>query len=128
MGISCCLVSETRSDQRRHHIGVGAAIGSSSNGMEDYFRRMLDSVEGFYYRQAARLYLMRFDHPGILSTMTVSYFDEEDPGSALRAPMAPWSLDEIRERCTRTRVRGMARCTDLLEVSPISKDGELVDS
>lgn len=58
---------------------------------------MLDSVEGLYHRQAARLYLMRFDHPGILSTMTVSYFDEEDPGFALRAPMAPWSLNEIRE-------------------------------
>ena len=96
--------------------------------LEEYFRRMLDSVEGLYHRQAARLYLMRFDHPGILSTMTVSYFDEEDPGFALRAPMAPWSLDEIRERCTRTRVRVMARCTDLLEVSPISKDGELADS
>ena len=56
------------------------------------------------------------------------YFDEEDPGSALRAPMAPWSLNEIRERCTRTRVRVMAHCTDLLEVSPISMDGELAAS
>ena len=96
--------------------------------LEEYFRRMLDSVEGLYHRQAARLYLMRFDHPGILSTMTVSYFNEEDPGFALRAPRAPWSFDEIRERCIRTRVRVMARCTDLLEVSPISEDGELADS
>ena len=96
--------------------------------LEEFFRRMLDSVEGLYHRQAARLYLMRFDHPGILSTMTVSYFDEEDPEFALRAPMAPWSLDEIRERCTRIRVRVMARCTDLLVVSQVSKDGELADS
>lgn len=41
--------------------------------LEDCFRRMLDSVESLYHRQAARLYLMRFDHPGILSTMTFSY-------------------------------------------------------
>ena len=96
--------------------------------LEEFFRRMLDSIEGLYHKQAARLYLMRFSHPGILSIMTVSYFDEDDPFFALGAPIALWSLEEIRERCTRTRVRVMARCTDLLEVSPVSKDGELADS
>lgn len=89
---------------------------------------MLDSVEGLYHKQAARLYLMRLDDPGILSTLTVSYFDEENPSFALEAPMTPWSIDEIRERCTRTRIRVMARCTDLLELSTVSGDGELADS
>ena len=96
--------------------------------LEEYFRRMLDSVEGLYHKQAARLYLMRLDDPGILSTLTVSYFDEDNPSFALEAPMTPWSIDEIRERCTRTRIRVMARCTDLLELSTVSGDGELADS
>lgn len=96
--------------------------------LEEYFRRMLDSVEGLYHRQAARLYLMRLDHSGILSTMTVSYFDEDNSNFALEAPMTPWNMDEIRERCIRTRIRVMARCTDLLELSTVSWDGELADS
>ncbi len=96
--------------------------------LEEYFRRMLDSVEGLYHKQAARLYLMRLDHPGTLATMTVSYFDEDDPNFGVEASMSPWSLEEIRERCVRTRVRVMARCTDLLELSPVWRDGELADS
>ena len=96
--------------------------------LEEYFLRMLDSIEGLYHKQAARLFLMRLNDPGTLSTMTVSYFDEDDPNFGLEAPMVPWSFQEIRERCVRTRVRVMARCTDLLELPPVSADGELADS
>ena len=99
------------------------------NDLEGYIQRMLDSVEDVYHKQAARLYLIRLNTPGILRTMTVSYFDSNNLMFALDSPMEPWSSIEIRERCNRTRFRVMARCTDLLELSPLMNlDSDLPDS
>ena len=89
--------------------------------LEEYFQHILDSVEKVYHRQAARIYLIclsaKASARGILTTMSVSFFDEEAPNFALSRGSYYWNEDEIWRRTRDTSRRILARCTDLIEVS-----------
>lgn len=58
--------------------------------LAEYCRPMLDAVEEVLHKQAARLYLLRIAAPRVLTTITLSYFDEESPDLAPRASMSTW--------------------------------------
>ena len=90
--------------------------------LEQYFRRMLDSVEKVYHKQAARIFLLRLKAPRDLTTMTLSYLDNESPDFGLEAPVRVWELNELRKKCRTTRTRVLARCTDLLEIQLVTND------
>lgn len=55
--------------------------------------------------------------PGVLTAMSISYFDEDYSDFALATESKAWSSNEVHERCNRTRTRVLARCADLSESS-----------
>lgn len=89
--------------------------------LKDYFKFMLDSVEKIYHKQAARIYLMCCETSGSMTTMTASYFDEREQDFALTAKVEHRDPERVAVIGKTTQRRVMARCTDLLQVSPGSK-------
>lgn len=85
--------------------------------LENMFQHILDSVEKLYHRQAARIYLIRLLAPGILTAMTVSFFDEKAPNFALKRNFRSQDPDETGTRMKNISKRILARCKDLIEVS-----------
>ncbi|KAG8534382.1 uncharacterized protein KY384_001227 [Bacidia gigantensis] len=85
--------------------------------LEVFFKNMLDSVEKFYHEHAARIYLMCLAASGSLTTMSLSYFDEENPSFGCVRNIKPWSPHQVDRRCKASRTRILARCTDLLQIS-----------
>jgi len=90
--------------------------------LEEYFQRMLDSVDEIYRKQAARIYLLSLAFEYGITTVTLSYFDEDIPDFALRAPITPWRGEEFSRTCSKTRTRVLAHCKDLLETVPYRGD------
>ncbi|KAG8531407.1 uncharacterized protein KY384_003036 [Bacidia gigantensis] len=83
--------------------------------LETFFRHILDSAEDVYHEQAAKLYLIRICSVGILSALDVSYFDETAPDFALSPVSEKWNKNAIAQKQEDTKIRVLARCTDLLE-------------
>ena len=95
-----------------------ARLHTIPTDLEEYFRKMLDSKEKMYHKQAARIYQMCISASGDVVPLTIlSFFDRSDSNFCLAEEMNVWSPEEIRQIRMRTRTRVMARCTDLLEVS-----------
>lgn len=46
----------------------------------------------------------------------------------MAAPITPWNQNEARKVCEKTRTRVLVRCTDLLEIDPITGDSRPKDS
>ncbi|KAL8857713.1 MAG: hypothetical protein Q9178_005748 [Gyalolechia marmorata] len=84
--------------------------------LEVYFGHMMSTVEKVYHKQAARILLICFHAPTILTVMTASKFDEEDISFGLATKSQPLDAHEYTQRVKITSRRIKARCTDLLEV------------
>ena len=86
-----------------------------------FFQHILDSVEKVYHSQAARIYLMcltaKIPARGVLTTMTVSFFDEKRSDFALTRGSYSWDRGEIQRRAKDISKRILARCTDLIKIS-----------
>lgn len=93
--------------------------------LEDMFQHILDSVEKVYHKQAARIYLIRLVAPGVLTAMTVSFFDEKAPNFAFERDLRSRDPDETGVRMRNISRRILARCKDLIEVSKDHKVGFL---
>ena len=84
--------------------------------LEEFFQHILNSTETVYHKGAARLYLMCLSAQGNLTTMTASFFSEEEPNFALARGSYSWTQGEIENRKRDIAKRILARCTDLIEV------------
>ncbi|KAL9621621.1 MAG: hypothetical protein Q9160_004013 [Pyrenula sp. 1 TL-2023] len=85
--------------------------------LEDFFRHMLDSVDGIYRSQTAEAFTFALEAVEPLSLMTFSFLDEEDPELAMTSSVKPLSEKDIIDRLDDMRRRLNARCKGLLEVS-----------
>ena len=93
-------------------------LQSLPTDLEDFFHHMLESVEKTYRKQAARIYLMCLAATGDLSLVRLSFFDRKHDAFALEEELRVWSIDNTRQLRQRARIRVLARCVDLLEISP----------
>lgn len=92
--------------------------------LEDYFLHMFSKIDRIYRPKALRLLCAAFIAP-ILTLMTASFLDEEDPEFYLKMPLRSVPEPEITERLLLTESRVNIRCLGMLEVTSLDTDTAL---
>ncbi|MCJ1250573.1 hypothetical protein MMC30_007801 [Trapelia coarctata] len=88
--------------------------------LEEFFRRMLDSVEPIYHQQMAQMLQVVTVAAEPLSLFTLAFLDEQYSAFAIEAPIPFWENVNMVILAQKMKLRVNARCTDLLEVVEIS--------
>lgn len=84
--------------------------------LEEFFARMIGTLDPFYLRQAARLFQIALKDDTTQTLLTYSFTQERDPDFAIKAEVKLLSEDEGVERLTSMRRFLNSRCKGLLEV------------
>lgn len=89
--------------------------------LENLYRHMLGKLEPLYQRQASQLLQIMYQQvdvePGIpLSTLQLSFADEEDLGYAIACKIESLSSSKMISRCRATQARVRSRCCGLVEI------------
>lgn len=78
---------------------------------------MLQSINPPFYRgQASQLLQIAYQHKDTMSSLALSYADEQDSAFALKLPIGPPSLEKVDARIEAISHRVQSRCQGLLEV------------
>lgn len=78
---------------------------------------MLQSINPPFYRgQASQLLQIAYQHKDTMSSLALSYADEQDSAFALKLPIGPPSLEQVDARIEAISHRVQSRCQGLLEV------------
>ena len=85
-------------------------------GLEEYFQRMFDTIEGFYKEQAAQIFLVCMHASVAPPLLGFAIFEPGDPLAARMLSKNAVSAEDIREMERRLEKRINGRCRDLLEV------------
>ncbi|MCJ1397724.1 hypothetical protein MMC11_000920 [Xylographa trunciseda] len=91
-------------------------VDSFPSDLEDYFMHILGRLEPFYFHQAKKFFRVAIESDAPLLLTTYSFLDENDPEFGQKAPLKPFTPEEIAFRCEETKRRLNSRCKDLLEV------------
>lgn len=83
--------------------------------LEQYFLHILTSPDSFYLHQASQLFKLALEARNLLSVLTFSYLDEDDPDFALKREIKSISEEEEASRCETIERRLNSRCKGLLE-------------
>jgi len=87
--------------------------------LEEFFKRMLDSVEPIYHQQMAQMLQVVTLATEPLSLFALAFLDEQHPAFAIEAPIPFWENVNMASLAQKMKLRVNARCTDLLEVIEI---------
>ena len=85
------------------------------NDLNDYFTRMLSSLDPFYLEQAARLFQVALTQNGPLPLLIYYFILEDDPDYALKAKVREFTKTEVQARYYSAERRLLSRCKGLLE-------------
>ena len=92
-------------------------LKSTPTDLEDLYKKMLDSIDGFYVENASQLFQTVLAAQRPPSLLGLSFADEDDPLFALQAEIEPLGDEAMLSRCHAMRRRLNSRCKGLLEVS-----------
>jgi len=87
--------------------------------LEEFFKRMLDSVEPIYHQQMAQMLQVVTLAAEPLSLFALAFLHEENPAFAIEAPIPFWENVNMASLAQKMKLRVNARCTDLLQVVEI---------
>ena len=90
--------------------------------LEDYFAQIIGTLDGFYLKQATRMFQIALD-AGSLSLMTYSYTQKQDPDFPFKAEIEELSQQQVDERHASMKRRLNSRCKGLLEIYVVSDCG-----
>ena len=93
--------------------------------LDEYFERILSTIDEFYRKQTARMFLVTLAAQETLPLMTYWFIDQEDSDGAMKLAAHPLSMETAVFRLQQMRRRLNACCKGLLEVRPHS--GESLD-
>lgn len=84
--------------------------------LEDFYDKMFDSIEDFYYEHACQLFQIVSQSKGRVTVLGLSFADEEDPKLLLSQPTRPLSQQEVLQRFNMTKRRLNSCCQGFLEI------------
>ncbi|KAF7536583.1 hypothetical protein G7054_g4457 [Neopestalotiopsis clavispora] len=84
--------------------------------LEDFYDKMFDSIEDFYYEHACQLFQIASMGKGRLTVLELSFADEEDHNFLLSQTTRPLSSGEMLQRFNVTRRRLNSCCQGFLEI------------
>jgi hypothetical protein len=84
--------------------------------LEEYFKLLMKTLDGFYLEQAAQLFLVMLNVDGGINLMTCSFIRPGVCQSAIKCPIYPLSDGQVSERLMAEERRINARCKGLLQV------------
>lgn len=85
--------------------------------LEDFFKHILESVEGVYQSRMARTFLAALRTRDPLTALHYYFLDQEDTMLDHQSPLAPWTESKIQEIVQQTHRRLNGRFKGLLEPS-----------
>ena len=85
--------------------------------LNDYFDRMLDTVEAVYQPEAAKIYQVMLQTTRRPYLILFAFIEEKNPDFGALAKTEPASETEVEHLRRQTRLRINARCTDLLDIT-----------
>jgi hypothetical protein len=98
--------------------------------LNEYFRRMLDTIEDVYQEQTAQIFQVVVQAIRPLSPTTLACLekDMEDPDYALNSEIQSFTEEEVIHTSQMMRKYVNARCKDLLEVTGCDEAGIMYES
>jgi hypothetical protein len=84
--------------------------------LNEYFERMLHTVEAVYRPDAAKIYQVMLRTTRQPYLMMFAFIEEKNPNFGALAKIEPASEKEVEDLRRKTRLRINARCTDLLDI------------
>ncbi|KAK0638928.1 hypothetical protein B0T16DRAFT_422130 [Cercophora newfieldiana] len=97
--------------------------------LEEYFKRIVFTVDPFYRQQTAHFFQVTIHAPTTLPLMFYWFMDQEDPVCyATKLEICPLSMQATNRRLKQTRKRLNACCKGLLEVQFYDDAADLAES
>ncbi|EDN93180.1 hypothetical protein SS1G_09046 [Sclerotinia sclerotiorum 1980 UF-70] len=95
-----------------------ARLESIPPGLEEFFERILDSIDEFYRPQASQILQMCLAADEPLPLLTFSFLEEEqkNPNYAIAEGINPWTTDHMAKELETLKIRVKARCRDSLQI------------
>jgi hypothetical protein len=101
--------------------------------LDELYKKILDDLDQFYFEHASQSFQIVRQSEDSLSLLELSFADEEDPETAVRAEIGPLNQADKEYRCDEIKRRLNSRRKGLLEVPALLPKSEknrkcLVDS
>lgn len=92
--------------------------------LDELYKKILDHLDQFYFEHASQLFQIVRQSENSLSLLELSFADEEDPETAIRAEIGPLNEADKEYRCDAMKRRLNSRCKGLLEVPALQPKSE----